>query len=316
MTEFNTKYGLLKGIVSSTLYSDGSMKECIVEEYNELETPCGMLVPQYDHSEIRRKYTASVYFYKNGQIQSIALHNQTLVKTPSGSYHAELLTFYECGSIKRLFPLNGKVTGYWTEEDEYGLAAEYEFNFPFGSFIVKTIGIYFYEDGAIKSLTFWPGNTAAICFPLGVANVRNGISFYQDGSIKSLEPDKPYAVSTPIGRIFAYDAGAVGIHGDTNSLSIDKNGEIISLATSTDVVLVQGIDGRKKTYSPGFKESLCDDAKIEVVPLKLNFHNGYVRFNGSEKDKYELGQFHFITTHYPKFLNFTCGDCSSCDKCG
>ena len=35
---------------------------------------------------------------------------------------AEQVSFYESGALKRIFPLNGTLSGYWTQEDEAKLA--------------------------------------------------------------------------------------------------------------------------------------------------------------------------------------------------
>ena len=45
---------------------------------------------------------------------------------------AELVTFHADGSLRRVFPLNGKLSGYWTEADEGALAKAMELSTPLG----------------------------------------------------------------------------------------------------------------------------------------------------------------------------------------
>lgn len=314
MQAVHSKYGTLKGIIQPTFYGDGSIRECMLNEYNEIIMPWGVLVPQYENNSVRKKYIPSLTFFKGGSLKSISLQQQTPVKTPIGEFPAELLTFYESGAVKRLFPLNGKISAYWTEENEYSLAEKYSFDFTPGGFQARIMGIYFYEDGAVKSITFWPKETIQIRCSLGSASIRTGISFYPDGNIKSFEPEELLRVKTPIGELTAYDAGCCGINGDSNSLSFHRDGAIRSLVTSTDIVSVVQ-NGRKYIYGPGFQPSLLEEDKQQVVPLKIEFEGGLVRFEGSHT-AYEISQCSFSVRHYPQYLRLGCSDCSNCGLCG
>jgi hypothetical protein len=40
-----------------------------------------------------------------------------------------LITFYEDGSIESLFPLNGQISAFWSEEEEGALARKFDFTF-------------------------------------------------------------------------------------------------------------------------------------------------------------------------------------------
>ncbi|MCX7921890.1 MAG: hypothetical protein N3B21_07765 [Clostridia bacterium] len=315
MKTYNSKLGLLKGIESYSMYDNGVLKECILNEYNELETMYGTLIPQYDNSEARRKYVKSLSFYGGGQLQSISLEKQIDIKTPAGTFPAELITFYQSGSIKRLFPLNGKITGYWTEKDEYNLAKGLAVSFPFGSLTKKIIGIQFYKSGEIKSLTLWPDERVEIPSPAGMINTRIGLSFYPGGSIKSLEPESPVVVNTEIGEIYAYDSSAVGINGDINSLCFYEKGNIESLVTSTDIITVQ-CNGKTITYGPSFRPSLLDYNKNEIVPLRLYFKDGFIMFEDAGNKAYDISECNFTIKHLPELLNLGCGDCSNCTACG
>ena len=53
----------LKGIVTQELYDDGSIKECILNQMNEVKTSYGTHVPQYKDNGVQRKYIKSLSFY-------------------------------------------------------------------------------------------------------------------------------------------------------------------------------------------------------------------------------------------------------------
>jgi hypothetical protein len=310
MKTINTKYGFLSGFSSTELYPDGSLKECILSRYNTLTTPYGELVPQYENDGVRRRFTKSLSFFADGNLKSIALQNPAEIETSIGTFPAELLTFYESGRIKRLFPLNGKLSGFWNEADEYRLAQEFEFSFPFGGFNQKIIGVQFYETGAVKSITFWPKDWVRIQSPVGTIKVRNGISVYPEGSLKSLEPFQPTLVPTPIGAIEAYDVNAVGINGDINSLAFTSDGQVQGLLTSTAQITVTG-EHHKFIHQPGLSPSLFDDEKMETVPLKIEFSAGKIRFPGDSSREYDLQLCNFTIRRAPISQSF-CNGCSAC----
>ncbi|MCX7708354.1 MAG: hypothetical protein N2484_00730 [Clostridia bacterium] len=308
-------FGTFEGITRADFYSDGSLKECTLNEAVKIKTPYGVLLPQYADDGVRRKFSKSLSFYKNGNLKSISLHDQTYIKTPVGVFPAELITFYESGKIKRLFPLNGKITGYWTEENEYELAQEFDFSFSFGKFRSKIIGIRFYETGELKGITFWTRDVIGIQPPIGEMQIRIGVGLYPDGRLKSVEPRIPTAVDTPIGIIMAYNSGAIGIHGDANSLAFYEDGRVKSLITCTDYITVTDKNGKKKTFGPDMKPSLFHVGKMEIIPLCISFSDGKVRFS-NEEESFEIEQYIFTVKSYPQILRAECGDCSSCTSCG
>lgn len=311
-----TKYGELKGISFAEWYKTGEVKECILNGRCEIATPYGVLVPRFEDDGVRKKYGKSVSFYENGCLKSISLQEQTTVKTPIGEFPAELVTFYASGSIKRVFPLNGKISGCWTEENEYELAQEFEFCFPFGSFRKKVIGIQFYESGKVKSLTLWPKDYVTIKSPIGEVKVRTGISMYSDGRIKSFEPHQPIEVNTPVGVVTAYNPAVIGIHGDANSLSFYEDGEVKSLMTSTNKIIVSDRQGRKVIYRPTLKPHLLDQDLIEIHPLGIEFFNGKIRINYRDEDTYEIDQYDFQVKKLPLEMHHrTCEGCSGCNAC-
>jgi hypothetical protein len=282
MEEFKTSYGMLNGISSIEFYTDGAIKECKLNKYSEIKTIYGKLVPQYDGAELRRKYKRSLSFYENGSIQSISFQKQTTIDTSIGRLPAELAVFYENGNIKRIFPLNGKITAYWTEENECKLAEEVDFKFEFGTFKKKIIGINFYESGFVKSLTLWPKDFIEVLTPCGIIEIRIGLSLYPSGGIKSCEPRKQTMINTNIGELYAFDVGAIGINGDTNSLNFNEDGTIKSLRSSLDKISIKGKDGKVKTHEPELKTNRFNSLAMDVVPMNIQFYEGKIKINEYE----------------------------------
>ncbi len=319
MGTVKTKFGVLKGVTSFEFYNNGGIKKCKLNEYNEVQTAYGVLVPQYEEDEIgRRKFTKSLTFYENGNLESISLQCQTEVQVAAGSVPAETILFYETGSIKRIFPLDGRITGFWSEDDEYGLAKEIELKVSFGSIKKKFVALYFYEEGPIKSLTFWVKDSIVVPTPVGAIETRIGISFYENGELRSLEPKKSTVVETPIGLITAFNTDAIGIHGDSNSLCFYPDGRIKSLLTSTDRIIVTDTQGDRITMEPGLAEDLLESSAMAIVPLPIEFYDNSVRFNKSAETEYKLGEATFTTRHFPlTVVQTTCGSCSdACGSCG
>lgn len=317
MEELNTRYGILNGISRIDYYEDGSIKECTLNSLNRLNSSYGTLVPQYEDGGIRRKHIESLSFYKNGGLKSIYLQKQIHVNTSIGIVPAEFMTFYENGDIKRIFPLNGKITAYWTEQDEYNLAEELEFDLSIGKLKQKVIGIYFYEGGSVKSITFWRGNNIKIHTPVGDVPSRIGVAFYEDGKIKSAEPGTNIAVKTKIGTIKAYNTAALGIHGDLNSLSFSREGEVESLITSTDRIEVTNKKtGEKQVYRPMLKQSIINENSMEVIPLNIEFQKNKVKFSNGFMHKflseYTIDEYDFNIKTLSLNINSPCSSCTGC----
>lgn len=311
MKTYNTKYGILKGIGEYTLHPSGGVMECVLNEKSELNTTLGVLIPQYDLVDQRRKSNYSVSFYEEGSLRRISLNNPNDIMTPIGVISAELITFYKNGNIKRLFPLNGRLSAYWEEEDEYQMAKKLTFEFPFGNCSAKIIAFSFYENGSIKDLTFWTKEEVAIPTPCGNVLVRTGIAFFPDGSIKSVEPACSTNIHTQIGDITAFDYNANGISGDINSLNFTEEGEIKSLKASENKVSVQDEIGAIDNYSP---EQITDVDGLEVCfqPLQIEFSSNSVWFNGGKR--YDIETHIFLIKPYEKPAKSMCSDCSSCGQ--
>lgn len=308
---FTLKRSGIKGITSFTKYDSGELKECRIEDYNLISTKYGDLVPQYGDPGIRKKQLKALSFYKSGKIRSISLEQQTDIHTSVGIFPAELITFYENGSIESLFPLNGQISASWSEEEEGTLAQRFDFTFPFGNFNTKIIALRFYLDGKVRSLILWPNEIITINTPAGKMPVRVGFKLFEDGNIESLEPAEPVTVKTIIGPINAFDKNALGMDADKNSLRFDRKGRLISLLTP-DIIIVRKKNGEKEIISPKLRPDLMDD-EFEEVPVKLLFDDDTVIINdGVKTATYQIAEctFRILRGIYKKVKN--CYNCSVC----
>jgi antitoxin component YwqK of YwqJK toxin-antitoxin module len=314
MKSFATKYGSLTGIVAAEYYPEGALRECTLNSANKLSTPWGELVPQYSDGGSRRKHTKSLSFYPNGDLKSVALHDQTAVTTPAGVIPAELLTFYAGEKLCRIFPLNGQLTGFWSEADEYGLAEEVVLRLPVAELKQKIISIHFYESGAIQSVTLWPRDSLIVRAPIGNLRARTGFSLYPDGRLQSVEPLTPTPVKTPIGEIMAYDLNTVGISADNNSLRFTPAGEVESVVTSSDRIILTAPDGSERCHEPELAPSLCDEEKLEPVPMRIEFAAGE-RVIFDQQATYEWRRFDIAIESRPLRIERSCDQCSGYEEC-
>jgi hypothetical protein len=303
----------LKGITSFTTYNSGEIRECRLNHYNLIRTQYGDFVPQYGDPGIRRKQLKALSFYKSGSMKSISLERQTDVITPLGSFPAELVTFFEDGSIDSLFPLNGQISASWSEEEEGELLQKFDFAFPFGKFSAKIIGLRFYQSGRVRSLVLWPHEKITIDTPAGKMPVRIGFKLFDDGSIESVEPAEPVMVETPIGAISAFDRNASGVDADKNSLRFDRNGSLTFLTTSAGIVIASKSNGERELIFPRLRTALRGD-ELEKAPVKLLFQDDAVMIDDGVKItccKISECSFRILDSGAGE----VCGDCFGCSGC-
>ncbi len=291
MTYIDTLYGRIDGITFESLYSNGNTDGCTVVKKNILTTPFGDLIPQFETEDMGRRAKKPVYFFKNGALKSLPLQQQTRVRTPVGEIPAELVTFYESGAIKRIFPLDGKLSGFWSWKNELALAGESTLSTPAGKVTAKILALRFHESGALKSITLWPGQKAQLETPYGKKEFRTGAAFYENGSLRSFEPLKKTEIPTPIGVMTAFDNEPNGIHGDLNSLQLDHNGLVSALCTIDNEVVVYFPGGNRQTFTPGTKNNVCGDERKISVPMKIRFEKGAVFFNESAPFRFDRYSF-------------------------
>ena len=238
---FSTSVGILQALRTYETYPDGTLRACILDDEVTILTPVGELVPRYTDEGVRRKYNHSLSFFPSGKLKAIALHERVPIMTSQGEILAEHIVFYETGELHRVFPCNGRISGYWTQEDEQMLSRPHTVSWADQSLTARIMIFRFYTSGSLRSLTLWPGENCTVQTPLGEMNCRIGISFYENGAMQSIEPLAPVRVSltscSPASAAaerlqkkdgFAYDCDATGLHGDSNSLRFSPEGKVIS----------------------------------------------------------------------------------------
>lgn len=272
MPIIQTRYGEFPVSGPVDTYSDGTVRAAFIDGPILLATSLGMLTPQHTMDDTRRQTLPPVTFHANGQVRSLPLETSILVATPVGTLPAELVTFHENGAVARVFPLNGKLSGYWTEADEARLAETLTVTTPLGPLCARIVAVAFDPAGALRSLTLWPDEVVTVASPAGEIAVRLGLSFHAGGALRSVEPARPVAVATPVGTVKAYDPDAVGVSGDDNSLVFASDGTVLRVATIGTTVTARLADGAEVALSPGLRESICGDGDHEPAPLILEFH--------------------------------------------
>lgn len=315
-----TPFGIFYGIASAETDEAGRICSVRLKERNVIITHAGELIPYFGEDSPRRKYKASVRFHKNGMIQSVSLEQQQEILTPIGEFPAELVLFYDTGELMRFFPLDGKISGFWLEQEEKTLHIPFSFSFDFSEFTAILTSVSFYKSGNIRSITLYPGETITVRTPAReTVPVRNGFALYEEGTLKSLEPDAPTPIATPIGNVNAYDYGALGIHADSNSLAFAADGRVTELITSTDKIAVTERDGSLKLFTPLSVENPLDDSAGWVIGLKLYFDyekNTITITEGENTSVFKMDQcsFHIFAEQVLGCTSLDCAGCSLCSQ--
>ena len=258
-------------------------KEIRVRERMDILTSVGRLVPSYTYIEDGRKKEAPVCFYSSGALKSLPLEDATEIQTEAGNFRAELVTFYKNGNLKRLFPLNGRISAYWTEADEYGLAETLDIDTPAGNVRVKPIYLQFFETGELESIGFWPGETAEVDTPAGRLQLRKGVTFHRNGTVASCEPAVETEIETPLGNILAFDPDPDGIKAESRTLSFDSRGSLTTIATVSNRISVNRGCECEQVFSPAVISSYCDENSFTVKPLLIGFSETGITFSSAGK---------------------------------
>lgn len=311
--KLETRYGQLTGCCDAEFYNNGTLKSCNFESENHLKTDCGILIPCFGPENVRRKHKKAVEFYPNGVIKRIALEKQTQILSPIGEFPAELVTFYKDGAVCRVFPLNGKISGFWSEEDEEKLAVPLHFSFPFADFSAKIISVHFYASGNIHSITLFPSERITLQTHLGNIKIRGGFSLYEDGSLQSMEPAEPTPIATPIGVLHAFDSSAAVVSADRNSLYLAPDGSVARLSTATDKIIIQLPDGKLESVAPLTKTNPLDDTTTITLPIQIEFRPELVDMICEKEHRYSLTDCHFTVLRVSYAAGcFLCHGCSGC----
>lgn len=181
-----------------------------------LSTKYGDLQPCSGASDYRKKNRCAVYRYSSGSLRSVYLEQPQVLIFPAGKYQTELITFYEDGNVKRVFPLYGQISAYWSVEEEMAQAPYYDFIIDGHSFRLRPQCLMFYPSGKLRSITLWPGDTLEVETPSGTVKTGLGIEIYESGRIRSIEP---YYNS------FFYHK--LKLHAENGSLRFTEDGSVI-----------------------------------------------------------------------------------------
>ena len=307
--------GVLAGVESYSCYPGGELLGVKLAEKNTLVTGAGELIPAYTETH-RRKNKYSVEFFQSGIIKKIALDEIQEVQTPLGKLPAELVMFFETGELKRVFPLDGKISGMWSEREEKALAIPLSFELPFTAFTAIIGGIAFYRSGAIRSITLFPGETVKIATTYGEIVAHNGFSLYESGKLESLEPSAPVVIQTPIGALTAFDPNALGVNADVNSLMFDEDGKIMALTTVNNRVAAQVENEPPLRFAPREVVNPLDDESMitEGLTISFDYDTDTVQFAESENNTILLisGCAFTITAHSASTLMCSPADCAAC----
>ncbi|MDR0571021.1 MAG: hypothetical protein LBG71_07380 [Clostridiales Family XIII bacterium] len=262
--------GVFAGVESYGCYQSGELAGVRLSERNMLVTHAGELVPAYTEN-YRRKNKYSVEFYKNGMVKAAYLDEQQEIMTPIGEFPAELVTFFDTGELRRFFPLDGKISGFWSEKDERSLAVPFSFELPFASFSAIISSVCFYRGGDIRSVTLFPGETVTVSTECGAISARRGFSLHETGELQSLEPSRPVEIRTPVGAITAFDPNAVCLNADSNSLAFAKDGRATALTTVHSRVEARAKDGRLLAFSPREVVNPLNGESLVTEGLRIAF---------------------------------------------
>jgi hypothetical protein len=305
----------LAGVESYSCYPDGELLGVKLAKKNTLVTHAGELIPAYTETH-RRKNKYSVEFYQSGMIKKIALNEMQEVQTPLGELPAELVTFFETGELKRVFPLDGKISGMWSEQEEKALGIPLSFELSFTAFTAVISGIAFYRSGVIRSITLFPGETAPVTMKYGEIIARNGFSLYESGKLESVEPSAPFLIQTPIGALRAFDPNAAGVNADINSLAFDEAGKIIALTTVHNRIAARIENEKPLLFAPREVVNPLDGESMITEGLKISFDydTDTVQFTEGENNTILLisGCAFTITAHSASTLMCSPADCAAC----
>ena len=192
-----------------------------------ISTKYGNLLPCSGASDYRKKHRCAVCLYDSGALKSVYLEEPQVLSFPSGDFQAELITFYEDGNAKRIFPLYGQISAYWSIEEEAEYAPEYDFEIAGGTYRIKPECIFFYPSGKIRSITLWPSDELSIKTPAGLIKTKLGIELYENGSIRSIEPVSGPVISAPTGGIRPFRYRPVMMHAENATLKFTEDGKLI-----------------------------------------------------------------------------------------
>lgn len=279
----------LEGLGEVEYYPNGALRGVVLIKPNRVLLPMGEYTPNYHYDSPRSKHSSSISFFPSGNLKSIRFDKPEEISLPNGmTIPLEKLTFYESGKIKKAFPLDGGISGFWSESDERSLARRLNIDLSIGSFSLLITALSFYETGDMRSVTLWPEERLELRVGANNYQCRIGFSLDPYGRVNSLEPAVPTKVSTPIGILEAYDPEAIGVSADSNSLKFDGEGNVTGLKS---LVVIKYGANNPTIVEPLSKPHPLDDFKIHYQPLTLSFEGEQLKVSRTpnvENEEYLL----------------------------
>ena len=189
-------------------------------------TKYGNLLPCSGASDYRKKHRCAVSYFESGSVRSVYLAETEVLSFPAGDFQTELITFYEDGNVKRIFPLYGQISAYWSIGEEAENAPYYDFDIAGEKLHIRPQCIFFYPSGKIRSITLWPVDEITVNTPAGPVRTKLGLELYESGRLRSIEPVFGTVISTPDGDLKPYRFRPVMMHAENATLKFDENGRI------------------------------------------------------------------------------------------
>jgi len=275
--EIQEKFRSDKNFISTN--KNGSIDTVLVKEKVTVETSVGTLIPRFTLDEDGRKKESPVKFYRTGELKSLPLEDATEIQTSVGVIKTELAIFYKSGALYRTFPLNGQVTGFWTEANEYEYAETVEIPTSVGTLKVKPIYLQFYETGELESVLFWPKERVTITTSAGETLIRKGICFHKNGAVKGFEPAKKTTIESPIGTLTVFDPDPNGMLAEDHSVKFKEDGTVLSAITSSNQITATEEGAEDLLFSPKTVMSYCNEDAFFISPLKIYFGDDALIFS-------------------------------------
>ena len=200
----------------------------VTDKFDIINTKNGNLLPCSGASDYRKKHRCAVSYFDSGSLRSVYLEEPSVLSFPAGDYQTELITFYEDGNVKRIFPLYGQISAYWSIEEEAENAPYYDFPIAGEEFHIRPQCIFFYPSGKIRAITLWPSDEISVKTPVGSIRTKLGVELYENGNIRSIEPVYGTVISTPEGIIKPYRFRIVMMHAENATLKFDEEGRVLN----------------------------------------------------------------------------------------
>ncbi len=200
----------------------------VTDKFDIINTKYGNLLPCSGASDYRKKHRCAVSYYDSVSLRSVYLEEPSVLSFPAGDYQTELITFYEDGNVKRIFPLYGQISAYWSIEEEAENAPYYDFPIAGEELHIRPQCIFFYPSGKIRAITLWPSDEISVRTPVGCIRTKLGVELYENGNIRSIEPVYGTVISTPEGIIKPYRFRMVMMHAENATLKFDEEGRVLN----------------------------------------------------------------------------------------